>query len=147
MAAVVICFQISIFEPLETTNASAWNGTFQLWFAFKLVSLNHWKQPYTSNNGTFIVVICFQISIFEPLETTTDPDNIATTELWFAFKLVSLNHWKQHWNTHTTQRKVVICFQISIFEPLETTMRSTRLRTILLWFAFKLVSLNHWKQL
>ena len=41
-----------------------------LWFAFKLVSLNHWKQQiyYADANGE--VVICFQISIFEPLETT-----------------------------------------------------------------------------
>ena len=42
---------------------------------------------------------------------------------------------------------VVICFQISIFEPLETTLRSLRDKENLLWFAFKLVSLNHWKQL
>ena len=40
---VVICFQISIFEPLETT---------------EVVAIPE------------IVVICFQISIFEPLETT-----------------------------------------------------------------------------
>ena len=42
------------------------------------------------------VVICFQISIFEPLETT-----FLATILFNKF--------------------VVICFQISIFEPLETT--------------------------
>ena len=42
---VVICFQISIFEPLETTRF--------VWTLFE-----------------DIVVICFQISIFEPLETT-----------------------------------------------------------------------------
>ena len=42
---VVICFQISIFEPLETTNATTGVETTMLWFAFKLVSLNHWKQP------------------------------------------------------------------------------------------------------
>ena len=41
------------------------------------------------------VVICFQISIFEPLETTGELIGTATGKLWFAFKLVSLNHWKQ----------------------------------------------------
>ena len=40
---VVICFQISIFEPLETIGTLAGRGV--------------------------TVVICFQISIFEPLET------------------------------------------------------------------------------
>ena len=40
-----------------------------LWFAFKLVSLNHWKQPLRSGKWCSLVVICFQISIFEPLKT------------------------------------------------------------------------------
>ena len=42
--------------------------------------------------------------------------------------------------------QVVICFQISIFEPLETTLRELAGEAVPLWFAFKLVSLNHWKQ-
>ena len=41
-------------------------------------------------------------------------------ELWFAFKLVSLNHWKQRKDTREYYVFVVICFQISIFEPLKT---------------------------
>ena len=41
------------------------------------------------------VVICFQISIFEPLNTAHNYSEAAEAELWFAFKLVSLNHWIQ----------------------------------------------------
>ena len=67
---VVICFQISIFEPLETTEFWFFQNTDMLWFAFKLVSLNHWKQLIAYENVRQLVVICFQISIFEPLETT-----------------------------------------------------------------------------
>ena len=67
---VVICFQISIFEPLETTMVVIVQDTFALWFAFKLVSLNHWKQQLVLPLRAVRVVICFQISIFEPLETT-----------------------------------------------------------------------------
>ena len=66
------------------------------------------------------VVICFQISIFEPLETAMNNLSQAYLELWFAFKLVSLNHWKQHLDKAIEAKIVVICFQISIFEPLET---------------------------
>ena len=118
---VVICFQISIFEPLETTEgANVWDGK-ELWFAFKLVSLNHWKQLYSDKKHTVSVVICFQISIFEPLETTCKRTTRRPTKLWFAFKLVSLNHWKQRAHTGSPEEFVVICFQISIFEPLETT--------------------------
>ena len=119
---VVICFQISIFEPLETTAETKGSTTDALWFAFKLVSLNHWKQLWIIHQENVSVVICFQISIFEPLETT-------------------------HWCVTEKGHKVVICFQISIFEPLETTRRYRSNRKRRLWFAFKLVSLNHWKQL
>ena len=92
------------------------------------------------------VVICFQISIFEPLETTTEEEEPKEEKLWFAFKLVSLNHWKQPDFEEYTDEVVVICFQISIFEPLETTKTGRRVPDVPLWFAFKLVSLNHWKQ-
>ena len=46
---VVICFQISIFEPLETTRQQPVQRRSALWFAFKLVSLNHWKQQLINN--------------------------------------------------------------------------------------------------
>ena len=117
----MICFQISIFEPLKTTLCLLTFFVLLLWFAFKLVSLNHWKQrcacwPSSScccdllsnlylwtieNNArrrfnwTYWVVICFQISIFEPLKTTLNVRVHCQRALWFAFKLVSLNHWKQ----------------------------------------------------
>ena len=118
-----------------------------MWFAFKLVSLNHWKQRMLRIVIHLSVVICFQISIFEPLETTEWNKYTKQIQLWFAFKLVSLNHWKQLQNSARNSNGVVICFQISIFEPLETTLGWRILTPLSLWFAFKLVSLNHWKQL
>ena len=42
-----------------------------------------------------IVVICFHFSIFEPLETAFPQPSCPAISLWFAFILVSLNHWKQ----------------------------------------------------
>ena len=143
----MICFQISIFEPLETTTTIMSPRNIPLWFAFKLVSLNHWKQPHEIIFRIVCVVICFQISIFEPLETTPCFSPGMLKVLWFAFKLVSLNHWKQHNGRRNFINRVVICFQISIFEPLETTYGENIQSWYRLWFAFKLVSLNHWKQL
>ena len=118
-----------------------------MWFAFKLVSLNHWIQLADGNDGTDGVVICFQISIFEPLNTAYPGHSKRHNPLWFAFKLVSLNHWIQHEVHNTELRTVVICFQISIFEPLNTARFCKGGNTAGLWFAFKLVSLNHWIQL
>ena len=119
--AVVIYFQICIFEPLETTFDISTYYKKWLWFTFKFVSLNHWKQlkrkailiwaccdllsnlylwTIGNNVGTrwandLRVVIYFQICIFEPLETTIDSYYPVFQSLWFTFKFVSLNHWKQ----------------------------------------------------
>ena len=118
-----------------------------LWFAFKLVSLNHWIQQRKNFNHWQTVVICFQISIFEPLNTACSVNQPSQTKLWFAFKLVSLNHWIQLNTIVIVLRLVVICFQISIFEPLNTANQMNNEFNAVLWFAFKLVSLNHWIQL
>ena len=142
----MICFQISIFEPLKTAMIWARGSSGQLWFAFKLVSLNHWKQRVIVKEVHECVVICFQISIFEPLKTASFLSANPNVRLWFAFKLVSLNHWKQPWRYGRKSGYVVICFQISIFEPLKTAYNPEGAVTPTLWFAFKLVSLNHWKQ-
>ena len=121
----MICFHFSIFEPLETTCSCALAYYFSLWFAFILVSLNHWKQHGMHFQTLENVVICFHFSIFEPLETTIASATILITSLWFAFILVSLNHWKQQHNFFHDFCFVVICFHFSIFEPLETTQIRT----------------------
>ena len=120
--SVVICFQISIFEPLNTATHSSTMDWDRLWFAFKLVSLNHWIQRKKTIKTLVTVVICFQISIFEPLNTANFWVQIGIDWLWFAFKLVSLNHWIQQWKKIFRIQTVVICFQISIFEPLNTAV-------------------------
>ena len=118
----------------------------KLWFAFILVSLNHWKQHFKKEKIMKSVVICFHFSIFEPLETASKGGDINHFKLWFAFILVSLNHWKQPWKDGLRIYYVVICFHFSIFEPLETAWYTPGGLVWLLWFAFILVSLNHWKQ-
>ena len=122
---VVICFQISIFEPLGTISAFTSSASPLLWFAFKLVSLNHWEQSMSVEPFVNFVVICFQISIFEPLGTIYRYSTNYLYRLWFAFKLVSLNHWEQYYKKIYLHKTVVICFQISIFEPLGTIKRNT----------------------
>ena len=117
-----------------------------LWFAFILVSLNHWKQHLQWVTYPIHVVICFHFSIFEPLETTKHIEYGRESTLWFAFILVSLNHWKQQYPNQYNLQHVVICFHFSIFEPLETTLPLLIPCNFALWFAFILVSLNHWKQ-
>ena len=142
----MICFQISIFEPLNTANSQGITLITELWFAFKLVSLSHWIQPPKKEERKDGVVICFQISIFEPLNTAHRLHSSSHPSLWFAFKLVSLSHWIQHPKRDREFSIVVICFQISIFEPLNTAVTRRGNYSAKLWFAFKLVSLSHWIQ-
>jgi len=142
----VICSQISIFEPLNTALDSSIDSNIALWFALKLVSLNHWIQPKGTGETFREVVICSQISIFEPLNTADGWFVRGEIELWFALKLVSLNHWIQLLTGFVKQTKVVICSQISIFEPLNTARSPFQAQEDQLWFALKLVSLNHWIQ-
>ena len=142
----MICFHFSIFESLETTRETTEILGNLLWFAFILVSLNHWKQPKYLHNIYYFVVICFHFSIFESLETTKSNESRLCNWLWFAFILVSLNHWKQPTCPDNNTRIVVICFHFSIFESLETTAEAASTNAFALWFAFILVSLNHWKQ-
>ena len=142
----MICFHFSIFEPLETVKEGFTIRKKKLWFAFILVSLNHWKQYILRKNGEKDVVICFHFSIFEPLETVNTGTYVSAPSLWFAFILVSLNHWKQYILRKNGEKDVVICFHFSIFEPLETVAAEYYNQMSQLWFAFILVSLNHWKQ-
>ena len=142
----MICFQISIFEPLNTAKETKAEWKRGLWFAFKLVSLSHWIQRYNLPKIISLVVICFQISIFEPLNTAISVPTVRGSRLWFAFKLVSLSHWIQLPLLLYLDTFVVICFQISIFEPLNTARSTHVAYYIKLWFAFKLVSLSHWIQ-
>ena len=168
----MICFHFSNFEPLETASDILSKIIWQLWFAFILVTLSHWKQPANSPIAISGVVICFHFSNFEPLETAetaslpkrfsvvicfhfsnfepleTAPKDFRKFDnmLWFAFILVTLSHWKQQPTGGITLLGVVICFHFSNFEPLETAPSSNLERHQLLWFAFILVTLSHWKQ-
>ena len=92
--------------------------------------------------------------------------------LWFAFILLSLSYWQQHFavyysrficcdllsfyylcrtdNNPATSRgetlSVVICFHFTIFVVLTTTLFFFWIYRILLWFAFILLSLSYWQQ-
>ena len=142
----MICLQISIFELLNTTSWCCKTREHLLWFAYKLVSLNYWIQQFKKPPKFIIVVICLQISIFELLNTTVINSQRWTIMLWFAYKLVSLNYWIQLSLKSNSLDIVVICLQISIFELLNTTSQRKANQMNLLWFAYKLVSLNYWIQ-
>ena len=142
----MICFHFRIFEPLETVAMLVElpsKGCDLLSF-FYLWTIGNSK--ISLPGVVYCVVICFHFSIFEPLETVLGTFSQTVCELWFAFILVSLNHWKQFKGWQINMKlscdllsfhylwtignsvfysekgylNVVICFHFSIFEPLET---------------------------
>ena len=196
---VVICFHFTIFVVLETTLLGNRRQTSPLWFAFILLSLSYWKQLLpllaararccdllsfyylcrTGNNsavcqyGFTQVVICFHFTIFVVLETTTGSFETVVFMLWFAFILLSLSYWKQHYTRRiqichccdllsfyylcrTGNNKayktpstfvVVICFHFTIFVVLETTPRQSKpahRRCDLLSFYYLCRTGNNW---
>ena len=144
---VVICFHFTIFVVLETTIFLWRLLSCLLWFAFILLSLSYWKQPwfcscFTVNSCDLLsfyylcrtgnnqrkeqyrltgVVICFHFTIFVVLETTPNSTSYEDITLWFAFILLSLSYWKQQFPFFSIVQLVVICFHFTIFVVLETT--------------------------
>ena len=145
---VVICFHFTIFVVLETTASRDFLSSSRLWFAFILLSLSYWKQPFGWHTLRKEVVICFHFTIFVVLETTGQGNRQENQLLWFAFILLSLSYWKQLLRRGQISRlgcdllsfyylcrtgnnyicelyccwSVVICFHFTIFVVLETTL-------------------------
>ena len=110
------CFQISIFAVANTTGIFEKKERSGLWIAFKLVSLQLQTQPKDficdfsdtlwiafklvslqlqtqlkrKRMKSYLVVNCFQISIFAVANTTYCSLQTGRELLWIAFKLVSL---------------------------------------------------------
>ena len=196
--SVVNCFQICIFVSDDTARGALrclWN---LLWIAFKFVSLYRMTQleaagihidggcELLSNLylcigwhslswvGTIHVVVvnCFQICIFVSDDTAIDSSALQGTQLWIAFKFVSLYRMTQPycwrgtsmpccellsnlylcigWHSVTSHQPhrptVVNCFQICIFVSDDTASDSVTIDQIVLWIAFKFVSLYRMTQ-
>ena len=115
-----------------------------------------------------MVVICFQISIFDTIGNNYDSEYALKIAVVICFQISIFDTIGNNTASVTeAYLKVVICFQISIFDtignnkllslcgrkqlwfafklvsliPLETTMQSFYETLLQLWFAFKLVSL------
>ena len=169
---VVICFHFTTFAVLETAEGlrarqplrrcdllsfyylcrtgnsmkNRWLLASELWFAFILLPLPYWKQPYICPFPFRQVVICFHFTTFAVLETASRYFNLGCIELWFAFILLPLPYWKQRtcWRgsgstscdllsfyylcrtgnsrlwTASPRWRVVICFHFTTFAVLET---------------------------
>ena len=121
---VVVCFHLSIFEPLETVRPLPELHSI-------CCGLLSFKYLWTIGNSLFFpdnepdqVVVCFHLSIFEPLETVNNNRHRIITRC-------GLLSFKYLWTIGNSKMKederkpiVVVCFHLSIFEPLETVAPS-----------------------
>ena len=89
------CFELCIFEILNTTPLRMYLVTYLLWIALNYVSLKYWIQLCALLPYEYEVVNCFELCIFEILNTTTCGDYVYQYLLWIALNYVSLKYWIQ----------------------------------------------------
>ena len=143
---VVNCFRTCIFVILKTTGFQKNSRNPMLWIAFELVSSSYWKQR--SLNLIAQTGRCELLSnlYLRHIENNTEEEREKLWLLWIAFELVSSSYWKQQWSDQNRARNVVNCFRTCIFVILKTTSLEDKVRRVMLWIAFELVSSSYWKQ-
>ena len=145
--AVVICFQTYIFVILNTAFlwCSITSACCDLLSNLYLCHIEYSNRHPLSY--ILFVVICFQTYIFVILNTavTSKERRFCSCDLLSNLYLCHIEY-----SFRTKQPallSVVICFQTYIFVILNTAMVLIGLTSMLLWFAFKLISLSYWIQL
>ena len=116
-----------------------------LWFAWKFLSLWYQIQQesvylYATNccdllENFYLCGIKYNLFLFQ----------IGSHKLWFAWKFLSLWYQIQQHRLAIYQVLVVICLKISIFVVSNTTSNAFKVVLIVLWFAWKFLSL--WYQI
>ena len=143
-----------------------------MWFAFKLISLSYWIQLSLHRSAFRSRCDLLSNLYLCHIEYSIKNGLMYCILLWFAFKLISLSYWIQLISYRPVRKDccdllsnlylchieyspiseitkvttVVICFQTYIFVILNTAPFDLIHVQILLWFAFKLISLSYWIQ-
>ena len=170
---VVNCFQICIFVSDDTALFVLIICLQQLWIAFKFVSLYRmtqpaimkwtrrvrcellsnlylcigWHSPGCNPHATHRVVNCFQICIFVSDDTAHRVRRHPCQRCELLSNLYLCIGWHSVGSAFPKISLVVNCFQICIFVSDDTACALTACDRIMLWIAFKFVSLYRMTQL
>ena len=145
-ATVVICLKTTIFVVSTTTKEKRRWQSFLLWFAWKQLSLSYQQQQEKRKKYYPFVVICLKTTIFVVSTTTAATSTSRMILLWFAWKQLSLSYQQQRKRTSPLCRSVVICLKTTIFVVSTTTEKKFALFYLMLWFAWKQLSLSYQQQ-
>ena len=99
---VVICFQNCIFDIPDTPVVTSSETSRCCDLLSKLYLWHTRHTPVVALTSNCSVVICFQNCIFDIPDTPNGFSGVVPTELWFAFKIVSLTY-----QTHLNMPKTV----------------------------------------
>ena len=144
---VVNCFELCIFEKLNTTTYTQIIDSYTLWIALNYVSLKSWIQRKDLNHFRIISCELLWIMYLWKVEYNTKTNRWFTVKLWIALNYVSLKSWIQPKPPIREPTAVVNCFELCIFEKLNTTVTRHRSDEDWLWIALNYVSLKSWIQL
>ena len=118
---VVNCFELCIFEKLNTTIVTKSHLMLQLWIALNYVSLKSWIQLTLKFCCLLRRCELLWIMYLWKVEYNGFWWLAKLTWLWIALNYVSLKSWIQRDFVLTITRCVVNCFELCIFEKLNTT--------------------------
>ena len=140
------CFELCIFEKLNTTLPMVGTGIGWLWIALNYVSLKSWIQRHCCIGVTSAVVNCFELCIFEKLNTTQYKQYVDSCWLWIALNYVSLKSWIQLTDFSTFNHLSCELLWIMYLWKVEYNLVKPQHKFLLLWIALNYVSLKSWIQ-
>ena len=120
-ADVVNCFELCIFEKLNTTVISLRSLSVMLWIALNYVSLKSWIQLNDATQTEGLGCELLWIMYLWKVEYNFEWHGRWFWLLWIALNYVSLKSWIQQERDITAISRVVNCFELCIFEKLNTT--------------------------
>ena len=173
LAELWIAFKFVSLYRMTQRKAAGGTGKVSCELLSNLYLCIGWHSEKTRRKIEELVVNCFQICIFVSDDTAGTLDFARVRQLWIAFKFVSLYRMTQHdilavhvlhscellsnlylcigWHsllaTMDLRLRVVNCFQICIFVSDDTAVNGSYHLDVVLWIAFKFVSLYRMTQL
>ena len=121
-SVVVNCFELCIFEKLNTTFVSVRLVSSLLWIALNYVSLKSWIQRVAVAVLARACCELLWIMYLWKVEYNLSVQTTSSGWLWIALNYVSLKSWIQPKSAIIPAWRVVNCFELCIFEKLNTTL-------------------------
>ena len=122
------------------------NSVVVLWFAWKLLSLRYKKQLVSSGISPCVCCDLLENYYLCAIRNNSFFLGLINRPLWFAWKLLSLRYKKQQLDNSHLRKASCDLLENYYLCAIRNNSCSTQLAMLMLWFAWKLLSLRYKKQ-